>query len=126
MPLLEVSDLRVSYGKALATNMGSPVTRMAVDDTTIFYLQNGLRMIDAKNPGMPLQVGTTMMSITGFTIDASSIFVAGGMGVSSVDRQTQKETLLANNPASTLAADATDVYFATGNVGAVQILKIAK
>jgi hypothetical protein len=112
--------------KALASNANSPVTRIAADDTSIFYLQNGLRMIDAKSPGMPTQVGTTMVTITNFAIDANDVFVAGGAGISKVDRMTQNETLLANEPGSTIAVDATHAYWATGSPGAVQILKIAK
>lgn len=112
--------------KSLAVNMNAPVTRVVADDTSIFYMQNGIRVIDAKSPGMPLQVGTTMASISDFAIDASAVFVAGGGGVSMVDRKTQKETPLANEPGLTITVDATDVYWATGSPGAEQILKIAK
>src|SRR5262249_2444120 len=110
----------------LASNMNSPVSRIAADDTTIFYLQGSLRMLDAKNPGMPTQVGSTMMTIAAFAIDSNNVYVAGGAGISKVDRMAQKESLLANEPGATIAVDATNAYWATGNPGAMKILKIAK
>src|SRR5207253_2407166 len=78
----------------IASNVNSPVSRIVADDTTIFYLQGSLRMLDAKNPGMPVQVGSTMMTIANFTIDSSDVYVAGGAGISKVDRVTQQESLL--------------------------------
>jgi len=112
-------------GTALVTNANFPVTRIVADDKTIFYLQNGIRMLDAQSPGMPTQVGTTMMTISSFTIDANDVFVVGG-AVSKVDRQTQNEVLLASESGSTVTVDATDVYWASGSPGAVKILKIPK
>lgn len=115
-----------AIASTLATNMNSPVTRIVVDGSTAFYMQNGIRKMDVGDPKSVVQIGTTMTNIASFAVDADNVYVAGGTGVSKVDRKTDEETQIAGDPGLTLVVDATHVYWGSGGNGMAKILKLAK
>ncbi|MFO0759055.1 MAG: hypothetical protein U0359_21365 [Byssovorax sp.] len=110
----------------LTAGQNTSVTRIAADGDTVYYLLNGLLVMDVKNPAGATHVDTMMTSVNSFVIDQKDVIMVGNLGVSKIDRMTQKETLLANEPGTTVTADATDVYWGSGTPGAAKILKVAR
>jgi hypothetical protein len=115
-----------AMASTIASNNSSPVTRIVVDGDIAYYMQNGIRRMDIDDPQSVVQIGTTQTNIASFAVDADFVYVAGGTGVSKVDRKTDKETQIANDPGLTITVDATHVYWGSGTNGAAKILKLAK
>jgi hypothetical protein len=110
----------------LTAGQNTAVTRIVADGSTIFYLLNGLLMLDVNNPGGATHVDTMMTNVAAFTVDQKAIVMVGSGGVSSLDRATQKETFLANEAGTTVAIDSSTIYWGSGVPTAAKILKIAR
>ncbi|MEO7328164.1 MAG: hypothetical protein ABI193_06280 [Minicystis sp.] len=110
----------------LTAGQNTAVTRIVVDGNTVFYLLNGLLMLDVNNPSGATHVDTMLTNVAAFVVDKSDIVMVGSGGVARIDRATQKESFLAYEPGSTVAIDATTIYWGSGAPSAAKILKIAR
>ncbi len=110
----------------LTAGQNTAVTKIAADGDTVYYLLNGLLVLDVNNPNGATHVDTMLSSVAAFAVDKSDIVMVGSGGVSRLDRATQKETFLASEPGTTVAIDATTVYWGSGAPGAAKILKVAR
>jgi hypothetical protein len=110
----------------LTAGQNTAVTKIVVDGKTVYYLLNGLLVLDVDNPSGATHVDTMMANVASFAVDAKDVVMVGSAGVSKLDRATQKETLLANEPGTTVAIDGSTVFWGSGAPGAAKILKVAR